>query len=100
MSPSQGPAIWARWSPVALVVAVAFLLGWWLGRDGGAVEQDADAPTAPPSRKPELRLDPEGVTLLPDESLRWDYEGPESPDALGAGGAGGNSGMDTSEERR
>lgn len=100
MTSSSGPAIWARWGPVALAIGVAFLLGWWIRGGGGDSEQEIDAPEVPSSRPPELRLDPKDVTLLPGESLRWDYEGAETPEALQPGAGGENSGMDTPEERR
>lgn len=100
MRSSSGPAIWARWGPVALAIGVAFLLGWWMRGGDSRPGQDVDASATPSAKPPELRLHPEDVSLLPDKSLRWDYEGPESPEAFEAGAAGGNSGMDTSEERR
>jgi hypothetical protein len=56
------------------VVAGAFVLGWWMGRDGSDVAQPPAGPASagPPSAGPsavKLVLDAGGVTLLPEGGL-------------------------------
>jgi hypothetical protein len=74
MAPRSGLPPSARFPWLLGAVAVAFVLGIWLGRT-------PDEPPAPsPRREVEIRIDESDLTLLPDASLHFDAEPKEIDD--------------------
>ena len=68
MAPRSGPSPSARFPWLIALVAVAFLLGVFVGSG------PAEPPAPPPSPSVEIRVDAGSLTLLPDASLRFDAE--------------------------